>query len=299
TQSTITNFSALPINNNLGWASNPSSSTDNINNNLLIPITHTGYANINVIDDNFWQNLVAGTNVGQTQVHILTINIDHSIGGSAPSAFYLASTSENHPALEYIGSDFISHPVIAAANTIFPVEYLDFQATQLENWATRLSWTTALEINNRGFEIQRLLPDGNEWENIGFVEGNGNSQSPTSYEFLDTQARIGENTYRLKQIDFDGAFAHSDIRTVFFEGGMEVILHPNPTKDRLTIRFNGSQTQEKIPYRLMDMRGKVLMEGKLDPQKLGFIQLEDLPEGTYLLSIKQGFSTIEKRVVKH
>ncbi len=120
------------------------------------------------------------------------------------------SASGNPRAITITTTGFSSWTVGGAEDPL-PVELVDFTASTDEN-GVKLNWTTATEINNYGFEIQRqavtyesLEPDTSEWTKVGFVAGNGNSNSPKSYEFTDEQSPVGELQYRLKQIDTDGS----------------------------------------------------------------------------------------------
>ncbi len=92
-----------------------------------------------------------------------------------------------------------------------PVELTTFTASAEKNGIT-LSWKTATETNNYGFEIQRSAistqQSDNVWLKIGFVEGNGTTNAPKSYSFTDKSAN-GKTSYRLKQIDRDGKFEYS------------------------------------------------------------------------------------------
>ncbi|MDP1678068.1 MAG: hypothetical protein Q8L88_14520, partial [Bacteroidota bacterium] len=88
-----------------------------------------------------------------------------------------------------------------------PVELVSFSATA-KGKNVELKWNTATEVNNYGFEIERsvvsdrhLQGDGYfSWTKIGFVEGNGTTNAPKLYSFVDASAS-GKVLYRLKQID--------------------------------------------------------------------------------------------------
>ena len=94
-----------------------------------------------------------------------------------------------------------------------PVELLSFSSSVVDNDIT-LSWTTATETNNSGFEIQRLkdskIEKLDEWKNVDFVNGNGTTTEPQTYSFKDENLSAGKYQYRLKQIDFDGTFEYSN-----------------------------------------------------------------------------------------
>ena len=101
-----------------------------------------------------------------------------------------------HATFPYMGADEnLANPL--------PVELTSFSASVIGS-KVKLSWQTATEINNYGFEVLRQAQDNTEWENIGFVSGNGNSNSQKSYTFMDESVSLGKYSYRLKQIDNDG-----------------------------------------------------------------------------------------------
>jgi hypothetical protein len=130
-----------------------------------------------------------------------------------------------------------------------PVELTTFSASVIGS-NVKLNWQTATEVNNYGFEIERNTPlnplsrgevDGNGvWEKIGFVYGNGNSNSPKSYSFVDDNVFAGSYSYRLKQIDNDGQFEYSKVVEVSFMNPTEFSLaqnYPNPFNPTTTIQF--------------------------------------------------------------
>ena len=106
-----------------------------------------------------------------------------------------------------------------------------------------LNWETATELNNYGFEVERLVlsAERQAWDKIGFVNGNGNSNSPKDYSFVDDKVSAGKYSYRLKQIDNDGQFEYSKTINVDFNGVKKFELsqnYPNPFNPTTTIRFN-------------------------------------------------------------
>ena len=94
-----------------------------------------------------------------------------------------------------------------------PVELTSFAAKVSGN-KVLLNWETATEVNNYGFEVERASLSASPlrvWEKIGFVNGNGNSNSSKSYYFIDANVTQGKYSYRLKQIDNDGQFEYSKV----------------------------------------------------------------------------------------
>jgi hypothetical protein len=129
-------------------------------------------------------------------------------------------------------------------NAPIPVELTSFTSNLSEKGIV-LNWSTATEINNSGWNIERKKLNENleqDWERIGFVEGSGNSTTIQNYSFTDNDLTSGKYQYRLKQIDFDGSFNYSDIIEVEINQlPTEFKLHqnyPNPFNPSTTIKFD-------------------------------------------------------------
>lgn len=127
-----------------------------------------------------------------------------------------------------------------------PVELSYFSAKVSENGIT-LKWRTETEVNNYGFEVQRSMSDiqSQSWETLGFVQGNGNSNSPKEYSFIDENVTEGMFSYRLKQIDTDGKFEYSKVIEVDLGLTEKFELsqnYPNPFNPVTAIKFSIPQS---------------------------------------------------------
>ena len=113
-------------------------------------------------------------------------------------------------------------------NNPVPIELLNFNANQLGK-QVKLDWQTATEINNDFFLIERTA-DGINFETIDTIGGAGNSIHTLSSFTFDEVPLKGVSYYHLKQVDFNGDFSFSQLRSVNFDGS-EIILdsYPNPS----------------------------------------------------------------------
>jgi hypothetical protein len=127
------------------------------------------------------------------------------------------------------------------SNYVLPVSLLSFNAS-LKNNTVVLNWQTATEINNKGWNIEKIQANANPvntWQNIGFVAGN-NSSNNSNYYFTDKAISVGNiYQYRLQQIDFDGTVNYSYVVTIKFSGKnvVDIIAYPNPVQSSVNIRF--------------------------------------------------------------
>ena len=187
----------------------------------------------------------------------------------------------------------------ALGDESLPVELQDFRATQAGD-DVRLYWETASEVNNYGFEIERIHADS-EWEKIGFREGKGSCTTLNSYTFVDKKvSRFRNLRYRLKQIDYDGTFEYSQEISVMTE---EVALlytfqihnnYPNPFNPATTISYEIA-TSGLTTITIYDMLGKevdILLNTNQEPGRYELkFDGSDLSSGVYFCKFTSGNNT--------
>ena len=103
-----------------------------------------------------------------------------------------------------------------------------------------MKWSTASELNNSGFEVERKQ-ENTSWSKVAFVNGNGTTTSEKKYSYFDGNLTSGKYLYRLKQIDFDGSFEYSNIVEVDIEVPSKFELsqnYPNPFNPGTTISYS-------------------------------------------------------------
>lgn len=135
--------------------------------------------------------------------------------GSIPERKYLGSGNINYELPKSSLSQYSLFTLDIFIDNVLPVELISFKANTIED-EVHLEWTTATEINNYGFEVQRRILQSN-FTTIGFVSGSGTKTTPSAYLFIDKKIETGNYTYRLKQIDNNGQFKYSDSVLVEFK----------------------------------------------------------------------------------
>lgn len=172
-----------------------------------------------------------------------------------------------------------------ASGQALPVAWLSFQA-EAEEGKVRLSWATASEAHNEGFEVQRS-PDATDWESLAFVPGAGTTSEVQHYSYTDPSPSTSLIYYRLAQRDYDGATDYSPIRVVEIpSGAQDWVAFPNPASEVLYIRLAESLAAPR-QLRLSDRTGRPLWEHVAPPGATFIdIPLETLPPGYYLLEVR-------------
>lgn len=178
-------------------------------------------------------------------------------------------------------SDFILANKVGGSNPL-PVELLSFKAKAI-NSSVQLTWETASEKNNDFFVVERST-NGETFEQVAKVSGNGTSSTMHYYKVIDNAPVFGLNYYRLKQVDLDGTFAYSKVVTAHIsEGQQKAVLYPNPAAEQLAVSF--AKPSEKVVIRIINLLGQELMVKEAQKTDLVKIDVQHLPAGTYQVVI--------------
>lgn len=142
-------------------------------------------------------------------------------------------------------------------NTPLPVSFLSFEAIATQN-AVLLRWQTASEEENSYFAIERST-DGRIFQEIGQVRGSGTTYERQNYTWMDENPLHGGAYYRLRQVDYDGAFSFSKVRYVkWFRPQDALQVYPNPAQDELTVLINPELRSAQL--QLTSLSGEVVAE---------------------------------------
>ena len=170
----------------------------------------------------------------------LQVNVHNGIAWNP----YTSATNDatNHYVVSNaVASLPLNEIAVGSSASPLPVELVSFTA-EAAGKNVELRWSTATEVNNAGFEVQRSQAEGErkEWIGVGFVEGHGTTNAPQAYTFSDNPG-AGAFQYRLKQIDRDGKFEYSQaVEVTAISTPKEFALaqnYPNPFNPTTAISY--------------------------------------------------------------
>lgn len=182
-----------------------------------------------------------------------------------------------------------------------PVELTAFDA-QLDGANALLTWNTASETNNAGFEVQHAAANGS-FRTVGFVEGAGTTTAAQSYRFRVDDLEAGTHQFRLRQVDVDGTASFSPVRSLTVDMQRVVTMDaiaPNPVSGEASFSFATREAQPVTVtlYNLLGQEVRTLYTGttRAGQQQPVQIRTGDLPSGTYFVRL-DGTSFNETRRV--
>ncbi|MGB0431733.1 MAG: T9SS type A sorting domain-containing protein, partial [Bacteroidia bacterium] len=183
--------------------------------------------------------------------------------------------------------DFKLRPVMMQITGLnyLPVQFLNFDAKVSPNNAENvvLTWSTALEQDNSHFIVQRIIGNASDykWENIGLVQGAGNSIKIENYSFNDFLNINGTVYYRLKQVDYNGEYNFSPTVAVNLSSlkrSNSLAFWPNPTSGNiLYFKMKGD-------YTFYDQLGQIQLILRNSNQ----VDISELSAGVYVLRSSLG-----------
>lgn len=181
--------------------------------------------------------------------------------------------------------------------TILPIELINFSAKAVDQ-KVRLDWTTASEINNDYFTIERAA-DAINFNEINNTDGAGNSTSINYYSMIDDSPLPGVSYYRLKQTDFNGAYSYSNIISVQKTANdFDIISAYYSQSQQFTVDFN-CDNKCVLTLELYDLMGKKVysaIENSSGTNSEIIIPTRNLTEGIYLIKAFNGDKLISRKI---
>ncbi len=204
--------------------------------------------------------------------------------GTGPGQFEINTIAKT---ITVYGLTDFSFFTLTDKNSPLPVELTSFTAS-VRDRNVMLRWSTAVELNNAGFEIERKSTDAIYWTKIGFVQGNGTTNETKNYSFNDKKLNTGKYDYRLKQLDYNNK------ATIFsLNNSVEIGIpkksdlsqnYPNPFNPITKIDYNITYNS-KVTLKIFDITGREISTLVNETQEAGYYTVQfnasDFASGTY------------------
>ena len=181
----------------------------------------------------------------------------------------------------FIGEEFGSIQYFKNAPLVLPVELVSFSGKYTEG-GNHLTWQTANEVNNKGFQVERHIGGSQQatddsWETVGFVAAKGKS---ATYTFTDDYRLSPVAYYRLKQVDNDGKFEYSKVISIAQTSeGKGLSIYPNPVSNILNLNYT-----EGSDFQILNLLGQQVLSGT-PPYGGRGLDVSALAKGTYILKV--------------
>ncbi len=221
---------------------------------------------------------------------------DNLVAALAKGNLYVNVHSSNYPNGEIRGQVLFTN--VISGNV--PVELTSFNASSNEN-SVELTWSTATETNNSGFEIERSIDNVN-FIRIGFVKGKGTSSELHSYKYADNNvSKTSTFYYRLKQIDFDGSFEYSKVINITVGAPAKFELsqnYPNPFNPATIISFQLPQ-KANVTLKIYNILGQEVSVLLNETKNAGSYQINfdgaNLASGIYIYRLSTNTGIIASK----
>lgn len=183
----------------------------------------------------------------------------------------------------------------------FPVELTDFQARQEGSNNVLLTWETASEKNNLGFEIEMKNETDGDFQKIAFLPGKGTTSEKNVYNYLARNLQDGVWYFRLKQLDVDGNSAYSPVRSVEIKAPFSVKLFPNPVRQALNVVVF-TEKESAYTFELLNQLGQrfdLLPQEQILQRGHNSLQLDvsALPAGIYYYVCRSAAGVLQGELV--
>jgi hypothetical protein len=162
------------------------------------------------------------------------------------------------------------------------VKFGDFKAKLLADNSVLLDWEAYTDNQHDHFEVERSTSQNNQFVSIARVAG------PPPYKAIDYNPQIGNNYYRIKQVDKDGKKMYSNIVNIKLAKRLTTIIYPNPVKKMLTVKIRNQDLTDHFILEITDAAGRTVHEqtatvatGSNEIR----INLQKLPPQVYFLKI--------------
>jgi len=176
---------------------------------------------------------------------------------------------------------------------ILPVTFINFNVSKVDN-GTRITWTTATEINNNRFEIEKSF-DGSNWSVIAMMSASSVTNQKTTYTFTDRKVDASVTYYRIKQIDNDGSATYTAIRSLKnteVSSSAKIFASSNKT---VTIQFDAVRT--RVSVRILNLNGQPVVQDSYQNSAYISLNLNNAVSGLYVVQVTDQDNNVENKKI--
>jgi hypothetical protein len=287
--------------NNTTWATYPSAVT-NMNPDPLMVVDRFYTMNISGYSANPTADLTIYYDAGDLAGNTITeANLQaQAWDGSAWSA-PVGTVNTGSDYVSSISSVSASRTWVLSDNSNpLPVELLSFTAV-CDGEKINIDWATASETNNDYFSIERSS-NAIEWDQILVVSGAGTTNNYSYYSAEDNDPLPGYAYYRLKQVDFDGAYTYSDVVQAGCESDLTfsiIAVVQGQQENEVVLAFTDSQN-EHYSIMLYDASGRLVknLQGEsVSGYNEVHVNAGDLAEGIYMLTLQNNTKYLSQKIL--
>src|SRR5690606_1637015 len=159
-----------------------------------------------------------------------------------------------------------------------PGNFLSFDAAVVGNEVV-LHWATGVEVDNKGYVVERSA-DGKNWTALAALNAATEPALVNNYHYTDRKPLAGKSMYRIKQEDVNGSVQYSNVKAVTMSALVDVSVHPNPTKQYLSLTGLPAGASVKV----IDVNGVVVYSSQVMSTEM-HIDLKNQPTGVYLVQV--------------
>jgi len=267
-----------------------------------------GGLNSGTIGNCFWDTATSGLSassggIGKSTTQMKTQSTFTGVGWNTAIWFMDGAINDGYPYLAW------QNP----GGTPLPVEMSALAVNSLGT-NVQLKWNTSTEVDNEGWEVERKgiaskeygeSSPGQDWQEVGFVKGTGTSTGPQQYSFIDANLSPGSYSYRLKQMDRNGAFKYSqEMQIKVGAAPREFALsqnYPNPFNPTTTIDFTLANDGH-VSLKVYDILGREVATLLDEDRKAGEYQQVDFDasrysSGVYFAVLQSGGKQLLKKML--
>jgi hypothetical protein len=185
--------------------------------------------------------------------------------------------------------DTVSASTAVRLTTPRAVRLVSFDAMRYGDTQVKVEWSTASEVNNDYFEVERSA-DAKVWQGISRVAGAGNSNQVINYSIMDDEPLAGTSYYRLRQVDMDSNITFSDMQSVYYEeirqNATTMATYPNPVNKNQTLHIALNSPTDGISHILiLNAMGEKVYESDASGSASYLLPSSELPTGIYTVNI--------------